>query len=66
MKNKFLFLHFPDLRNLVSYMENLFPLYSLLNMNVILVDYLVLIHTHEFMSDYLYFPSNLKDMYGLT
>ena len=66
MKNKLLFLRFPDIRNLVSYTENLFPLYSLPTMKVILVYYLVLINPQKFMSSYLYFLNNLKDMYGLT
>ena len=43
-------------------MDSMFPCYSLLNEKVILFYYLVLINSCKFMSAYLYFPNNLKDM----
>ena len=42
-------------------MDSMLPRYSLLNMKVIWLYYLVLINPDKFMSGYLYFPSNLKD-----
>ena len=43
-------------------MDSMFPCYSLLNMKVIWLYYLVLINRYKFMSGYLYFPNNLKDI----
>ena len=43
-------------------MDSMFPCHSLLNMKVILLYYLVLINPYKFMSGYLYFPNNLKDI----
>ena len=49
-ETSFLFLNFPDLRNLVIYMESRFPCYFLLKMEVICVFYLLLFNTYKFMS----------------
>ena len=43
-------------------MDSMFPCYSLLNMKVIWLYYLVLINPFKFMSGYLNFPNNLKDI----
>ena len=40
----------------------MFPCYSLLSIKVIWLYYLVLINPYQFMSEYLYFPNNLKDI----
>ena len=42
-------------------MEIMFACYSLPNIKVIWVFYLVLINYHKFMSGSLYFPNNLKN-----
>ena len=41
-------------------MDNMFPCYSLLNMKLTWLYYLVLVNTYKFMSVYLHFPNNLK------
>ena len=43
-------------------MDSMFPCYSLLSIKVIWLYYLVLINPYQFMSEYLYFPNNLKDI----
>ena len=43
-------------------MDRMFPCYSLLNIKVIWLYYLVLINRYKFVSGYLYFPNNLKDI----
>ena len=40
----------------------MFPCYSLLNIEVIWLYDLVLIKPYKFMSGYVYFPNNLKDI----
>ena len=61
---KFLFLHFPDLLNLIIYAESTFSYYSLLDMKVIWIYYLPLIKPCTLMSGCLYLPKNLKDIKG--
>ena len=60
LKINFYIFYFSDLRNLVKCMDSMFQCYSLLNMKVIWLYYLVLINPYKFMSGYLYFPSDLK------
>ena len=55
-----LFYHFSDLRNLVKCMDRMFPCYSLLNMTLIWLYYIVLINPYNFISGYLYFSNNLR------
>ena len=43
-------------------MDSMFPCYSLLNMKVIWLYYFVLINPYEFVSGYLYFLNNLKNI----
>ena len=43
-------------------MDSMFPCYFLLTIKVIWLYYLVLINRHKFMSGYLYFVNNLKDI----
>ena len=47
-------------------MNSMFLSYSLLNMKLIWLYYLVLINLYNFMSGYLYFPNNLQDIKDLT
>ena len=46
-------------------MNSMFLSYSLLNMKLIWLYYLVLINLYNFMSGYLYFPNNLQDIKDL-
>ena len=43
-------------------MDGMFPCYSLLNMIAIWLYYLVFINPYKFISGYLYFPNNIKDI----
>ena len=46
-------------------MDSMFLSYSLLNMKLIWLYYLVLINLYNFMSGYLYFRNNLQDIKDL-
>ena len=48
--------------NKIKYLESMFLRYSLLNMKVIWVYYLLLINPYRFMSGCLRFPKNIEDM----
>ena len=61
MNQFLLFIHFPDLGNLIIYVESMFPCYSFPGLKIIWIYYLLLINSYKIMCGYLYFPNNYKD-----
>ena len=62
MNQFLLFLHCPDLWNLVFHEESVFPCYSLPDMKKIWIDYALLVNAYKFMSVCLYLPNRIPQI----